>query len=288
RALSYISESHYYGGKLHGIEFYRFIDDIEKNYEARVKAVKEGLKETLGILLHKDNLMLDITGSKEMTGRFAPLAEEFAGKLSGEASKGPDFEFKFNKKNEGFRTASQVQFVSKAGNFRAHGLPYRGELKVLRVIMGYDYLWNNIRVLGGAYGCGATFTRTGVAYFSTYRDPHIKNSIRVFEDAADYIRRFDVSGRDMTKFIIGTVSDLDTPMTPKTEGQRSLMGYMSGISFEDVQKERDEVLACSVSKIRELAPYIDAVIRDDTLVVVGSESKIDENRDIFGKVDNLL
>ena len=288
RALSYISGAYYYGGKLRGIDFYRFIDDLEKNYESRVKAMKEGLQETLDILLHRDNLMLDLTGSKEMAESFSPLAEEFAGRLSDEASKEPDFDFLLTKKNEGFRTASQVQFVSKAGNFISHGLPYRGELKVLRVIMGYDYLWNNIRVLGGAYGCGASFMRTGNAYFSTYRDPHIRNSIQVFESAADYIRKFDVSKRDMTKFIIGTVSDLDTPLTPKAEGQRSLAAYMSGISFEDVQRERDEVLSCSVSKIRELAQYIDAVMKDDTLVVVGSESKIDENRDIFGKVDNLL
>ena len=288
RALSYISDAYYYGDKVHGIDFYRFIDDLEKNYESKVQDMKAGLKETLEILLHKDNLMLDITGSKEMAESFAPLAEEFIGKLSDKASKMPDFEFLRDRKNEGFRTASQVQFVAKAGNFKDHGLPYRGELKVLRVIMGYDYLWNNIRVLGGAYGCGATFMRTGNAFFSTYRDPHIKNSIKVFENAADYIRKFDVSKRDMTKFIIGTVSDLDTPLTPKTEGHRSLAAYMYGISFDDVQRERDEILSCNVSKIRELASYIDALIKDEAFVVVGAESKIDENRDIFGKVDNLL
>ncbi|MBQ9607769.1 MAG: insulinase family protein, partial [Lachnospiraceae bacterium] len=288
RALSYISDAYYYGDKVHGIDFYRFIDDLEKNYESKVQDMKAGLKETLEILLHKDNLMLDITGSKEMAESFAPLAEEFIGKLSDKASKMPDFGFLRDRKNEGFRTASQVQFVAKAGNFKDHGLPYRGELKVLRVIMGYDYLWNNIRVLGGAYGCGATFMRTGNAFFSTYRDPHIKNSIKVFENAADYIRKFDVSKRDMTKFIIGTVSDLDTPLTPKTEGHRSLAAYMYGISFDDVQRERDEILSCNVSKIRELASYIDALIKDEAFVVVGAESKIDENRDIFGKVDNLL
>ncbi len=288
RALSYISDAYYYGGKVHGVDFYRFIEDLDKGFETKANAIKSDLQETLDILLHKDNLMLDITGTKEMYDSFIPLAKEFMGKLSVKKSKVTDFDFSKSKLNEGFRTASQVQFVAKAGNFKKKGLPYRGELKVLRVIMGYDYLWNNIRVLGGAYGCGATFMRTGNAFFATYRDPHLNNSIRVFKKAADYIRKFEVSDRDMTKFIIGTISDLDTPLTPKTEGHRSLAAYMHGIDFADVQRERDEILNCDAGKIRELASYIDAVIADETLVVVGSESKIDANRDIFGKVDNLL
>ncbi len=288
RALSYISGAHYYGEKIHGVDFYRFIEDLEKNFEEKAQEIKSNLQETLDILLHKDNLMLDMTGSSEMVTDFTPLASDFIAKLSRKKSKVTDFDFDLVKKNEGFRTASQVQFVSKAGSFIKHGLPYRGELKVLRVILGYDYLWNNIRVQGGAYGCGASFVRTGLAYFSTYRDPHLKNSIKVFEKAADYIRKFDVSDRDMTKFIIGTISDIDTPLTPKSEGLRSLGAFMSGMTFEDVQRERDEILSCNTAKIRQLAKYIDAVISDDTLVVVGSESKIDKNAGLFGKVDNLL
>lgn len=288
RALSHISDAHFYAEKLLGVDYYRFIDDLEKNFEIKVQTIRASLQETLDILLHKDNLMLDITGSPAMAESFTSVVKDFIGRLSRKKSKVTDFEFDLKKSNEGFRTASQVQFVAKAGSFRKHGLPYRGELRVLRVIMGYDYLWNNIRVLGGAYGCGASFMRTGNAFFSTYRDPHIRNSVNVFKKAADYVRNFDASDRDMTKFVIGTISDLDTPLTPRTEGHRSLAAFMDGLTFEDIQKERDEVLACNKKKIRQLASYIDAVISDDTLVVVGSESKIDKNREIFGKVDNLL
>lgn len=288
RALSYISDSHYYNGKVSGLEFYRFIDDIEKNYDSRVESVKKNLKKTLKILLHKDNLMADITGSEEMAAAFIDELKVFRKRLSGGKSGMTDFRFEHVKRNEGFRSASQVQYVAKAGNYRNHGLSYRGELRVLRVIMGYDYLWNNIRVLGGAYGCGASFLKTGNCYMMTYRDPHLKNSIRVFDEAAGYIREFKASERDMTKFIIGTISDIDTPLTPKAEGLRSLTAYMNNIDFEDVQRERDEILSCTQEKIRELAPYLEAVTKDDTLAVVGSEAKIDANRDLFGKVDNLF
>ena len=288
RALSYISDQHYYKEKMNGVDYYRFIDDIEKNFEDRIGDVRKKLQKTLDILLHRDNLMVDITGSKEMTERLIPLAEGFKNKLSAQASGITDFEFAKVKRNEGFRTASQVQYVAKAGNFKDKGLPYRGELRVLRVIMGYDYLWNNIRVLGGAYGCGAGFLRNGDVYMSTYRDPHLKNSVRVFEEAAGYIRNFKVSKRDMTKFVIGTISDIDTPLTPKTEGVRSLSAYMSGIDSEDVQRERDAILSCNQARIRELAPYIEAMSEAGTLAVVGAEAKLDANRELFGKVDNLF
>ena len=288
RALSYISDLHYYMGKLGGVDFYRFIEDLEKNYEAKASTISKCLDETLGLLLHKDNLMVDITGSREMADILIPCIKQLKRKLSGRASGITDFSFVHEKKNEGFRCASQVQYVSKTGNYMAKGLKYRGELKVLRVILGYDYLWNNIRVLGGAYGCGSLFTKSGFALMTTYRDPHLKNTVRVFEEAADYIRKFNVSDRDMTKFIIGAISDLDTPLTPKAEGVRSLQAYMNGVSFEDVQRERDEVLGCNVNKIRELAAYLDAVVEEDTIAVVGSEAKIDANKDVFRKVDNLF
>ncbi len=288
RAMSYISDQHYYGNKVNGLEFYRFIDDLEKNFEDRVSDLKKNLDETLKFLLHRDNLMVDITGSLEMVEKLIPCIKDLKDKLSSERSGMTDFVFVHEKKNEGFRTAAQVQYVAKAGNFLAKGLRYRGELRVLRVIMGYDYLWNNIRVLGGAYGCGSNFRANGFGYMSTYRDPHLKNSIRIFDEACDYIRNFDVSERDMTKFIIGTISDVDVPLTPQAEGVRSLVAYMDRISYEDVQRERDEILSCNVKKIRELAPYLSAINDENVLTVVGSEAKIDANKDIFGKVENLI
>lgn len=288
RAMSYISDSAYYADNVSGIAFYRFIDELDRNFDGRADETAAKLQELLDIILHRDNLMLDITGSSEALTQIYPLSHKLKIKLAGERSEPASITFKRRKLNEGFKTASQVQFTAKTGNFIRDGLPYRGELRVLRVIMGYDYLWNNIRVLGGAYGCMSLFARTGETHLVTYRDPHLKNSLRVFDGAADYIRNFSVSRRDMTKFIIGTISDVDVPLNPKAEGLRSLSAFMRNISYDEVQHERDEILGCTEAKVRELAPYLAKTMQENNICSVGAEEKIESEKELFFTTESLL
>ena len=160
-------------------------------------------------------------------------------------------------------------------------------MRVLRVILGYDYLWNNVRVTGGAYGCMSSFSRDGFAYFVSYRDPHLKRTIGVFEDAPAYIRSFDADERTMTKYIIGAVGALDHPMTPSTYGKYSLTAYMTGLTEEKARRERAQVLDCQPADIRALAAQIEAFLSDDCLCVVGSDEKVRAEKDRFDKLVKL-
>jgi len=288
RALSYVSDLRYYSEKLTGIDYYNFIDDLDRNFDKRFAGLKAGLEKVRDILLHRDNFMFDMTGSKEAFKTCVKLSKGIKKKLSTVASKPADISFEKKVKNEGFRSAGQVQYVAKAGNFLKEGLEYRGELAVLKVILGYDYLWNNVRVLGGAYGCMSMFARNGNCYLVSYRDPHLKETVEIFDRTADYIRDFTVSKRDMTKYVIGAIAEKDAPLNPKAEGLRSLTAYMGGISFGDAQRERDEILGCSEKTIRELAPYLEKTMKKNVLCVVGSENAVDENRKLFKETGNLL
>ena len=178
--------------------------------------------------------------------------------------------------------------MCRAGNFTQKGLPYTGALKALRVMMGYDYLWTQVRVKGGAYGCMCQFGKTGESYFVSYRDPNLEKTIDVYEKAAEYIRNFDADERTMTQYIIGAVSELDMPMTPSAKGTYSLAGYMTNYSYEQVQKERDELLATVPETIRGLAEYISAFMQDESLCVVGNEDKIKQQKEVFAKTDYLF
>ena len=100
---------------------------------------------------------------------------------------------------------------ARTGNFIDHGASYTGALQILKVILSYDYLWQNIRVKGGAYGCMSSFNRIGEGYLVSYRDPHLKRTMDVYEGVVDYLKNFAVSDRDMNKYIIGTISNLDQP-----------------------------------------------------------------------------
>jgi Zn-dependent M16 (insulinase) family peptidase len=165
---------------------------------------------------------------------------------------------------------------------------YTGALRVLKVMLRYDYLWINVRVKGGAYGIMCNFGKTGDSYLVSYRDPNLKKTVDIFEKTSDYLRDFHADERTMTKYIIGAVSDMDVPMTPAVKGSRSSSAYLTNLDFEEIQRERDEVLACSQESIRTLAGYLDAIMSQEAVCVVGNGQSIGENREMFMKVENLF
>jgi Zn-dependent M16 (insulinase) family peptidase len=161
-------------------------------------------------------------------------------------------------------------------------------LRVLKVLMGYEYLWNQVRIQGGAYGCMCNFGLTGLSFFVSYRDPHLERTVQVFKEAASFIREYQADERTVTKFIIGALGDLDTPMTPAMKGAYGLSAYMSGMTYAWLQRERDELLGIDEGKLRALHHYIEAFIEDDCFCVVGSEEKLRENEGLFMSVKPLF
>ena len=194
---------------------------------------------------------------------------------------------KTSRKNEGFLTPAKVQYVARSGNFKEKGYAYTGVLRVLKVIMSYEYLWGNIRVTGGAYGCSGSFGRNGDTNFVSYRDPHLRRTNEVYMGIPEYLEHFETDSRDMTKYVIGTVSDMDTPLTPAGKGRRCLNAYMSGLTVEAMQRERDEVLSADQEDIRALAPLMRAVLDQDCICVLGNEEKLKASSDMFLKLEEL-
>lgn len=288
RALSYLSRTAAVSDQVKGIPFYRMLEELDGNFEAHQEEMTEKLQQLTVCLFRPENLMVDYTAQRESLKNVEEQIEAFRNSLHtepiGEASYQPETE----RKNEGFMSSSQVQYVCRAGNFCRKGLSYTGALKALKVMMGYDYLWTQVRVKGGAYGCMCNFGKTGESYFVSYRDPNLEKTVDVYEKAADYIRNFDADERTMTQYIIGAVSELDMPMTPSAKGTYSLAGYMTHYPFELVQKERDELLAAVPETIRGLADYISAFMEDDCLCVVGNEEKIRQQEALFKEIDYLF
>jgi len=185
-----------------------------------------------------------------------------------------EYKFEFLTKNEGLLTSSKVQYVAKAYNFRKLGYDYTGSLEVLRTIISLDYLWNRVRVTGGAYGAMVGFNRNGNMYFTSYRDPNLINTLKVYDEAYKYLKDFTCNEREMRKYIIGTISKMDTPLTPSMKGQLATARYISKVSHEDLQKERDEVLSTKEEDIRELSDLVKDVMDKNNLSVLGNERTI--------------
>ena len=189
--------------------------------------------------------------------------------------------------NEGFKTAGQVQYVARSGNFRERGIPYHGSFRVVRAMLSYGYLWNEVRVKGGAYGVMCNFPNSGEGYFVSYRDPKLAETNETYKNVAEYLRKYEADEREMTKNIIGTISSVDTPLPPKAKGNRSMTAYFIGLPFEEIQKERDEILSTSVEDIRRAGDMVDALLADGKICVLGNEEKVKENVQLFGIVDTL-
>ena len=288
RALSYTSPMSKFKDDTDGIGFYEAVKVIEEDFEGQKETLIRNLKEIARRIFRADNLMLSYTSSEEglepMTKAFAAVKDSLytGGEVTDEACV-----LHCRKRNEGFKTSSKVQYVARVGNFIDGGQKYSGTLQILKVILGYDYLWQNIRVKGGAYGCMSNFNRIGDAYLISYRDPNLERTMEVYEGVVDYLKNFNVSDRDMNKFIIGTMSSLDRPMNPAAKGARSMNLYMNRVSEEMIRSERGQILDAQQDDIRALADVVKAMLDQNLLCVIGSEEKIEEQKDMFLEVKTL-
>ena len=287
RGLSGISYEQYYWENIRGISYYKFIDELDKNYDERKEECKEKLREVMEQVFCPANLIVSYTSDEAGYAQMPQLLQDFVKELYPDIPRQDKELPVLTKSREGFMTSSQVQYVARIGNYKDDGFEYNGCLKILSVIMNYEYLWTNIRVKGGAYGCMSGFYRNGDSYFVSYRDPNLEKTNEVFEGIPEFVENFTVDERDMDKYIIGTISDIDQPLTPKAKAGRALSAYMTGLTYEKMQKEREEILAASQESIRALAPMLKAVIDDDIVCAVGNAEKIGES-ELFEVKENLF
>lgn len=288
RSMSSFSRYALYQDELKGIAFYRSICRIEKELSESPKNVSDKLAAIAKKLFARNRMLISFTGNNKAYGNAKPSLEKVIAGFDKMSAVGNQAEVNFNTAKEAFIDASQIQYVAKTGDFICEGYEYTGALRLLRIILSYDYLWINVRVKGGAYGCMNTFLRSGESYFVSYRDPNLSDTLDVYDRIPEYIKSFSPDERDMTKYIIGTFSALDTPMNPEAKGSRSLSAYLEGITYEQIQKERNEILNAQPEDIRRLADLVEAVLKKDSICVIGNENMIKESAGLFENVEKLI
>lgn len=283
RAFSYIRSSSYYNELVDGISEYQFIEDLCLNFETKYEEIITNLEKVIKLIFRKENLIISYTATNNAYDKYLT---DFVNSLYKEEVQKGKFEFTPNLLNEGFRTPSTVQYVARVGNFKEVG-NYTGAFQVFAMALRYDYLWMQVRVLGGAYGCMSNFTRNGNVYFVSYRDPNLEKTMDVYMNVPNYIDSFNPSTDDLTKYIIGAIGMLDTPLSPKDKGARSFLAYLQNVTYEDLKQERHEVLNVTLDDIKALKPLIEKALNDNALCVIGNENKIEDSK-IFKEKKNLF
>lgn len=303
RCDSYYCQAGMFNELTSGIAYYDFLIDADKNFDIRKNTIIEVFDALMKIIFTSDNAIVSLTcdekgrdiANEELAVLFDSLHDDgesvkgfeaLSGSVDGSFVDGD--EFKLVQKNEGFKFAGQVQYVARTGNFRdGDGYEYNGAFSVLKTILGYGYLWEKVRVTGGAYGCMVNFSKNGAGYFVSYRDPKLAQTNDVFESVPDYIAEFDENEEEMTKYVIGTIGRLDTPMNPAAKGARDFALYYAGVTYDELAKARTQVIDATPSDIRALAPLTAKILGCGNICVIGNESKIEENKELFNEIKTL-
>lgn len=288
RAASYYSPGSNFQDRIGGIGYFRFLEALDENFESEKETLKANMKKLLHMIFRKENLMVSVTADAEGYDRVTGPVSEMMEKLYQDPVEVGAIRYELEQKNEGFTTAGQVQYVAVSGNFREAGFAYTGALRILKVLLSYDYLWMNVRVKGGAYGCMSGFRRTGDSFMVSYRDPHLAQTLDVFAGTPEYLRQFDADEREMTKYIIGTISELDTPLNPSAKGALSLNAWFAGVTEADFQQERDEILKAQPEDIRALADLVESILKPGHLCVVGSETALKKHQEKLKQIEPLV
>ena len=268
--------------------YYEFLKELSADFAGRAEDTLAKLRQLLGIFFESSKYLLAYSCEESERMLVLEQALNFAALLpqSAVAGKTPQF-LEAPGENEGIMTPGKVQYVAAGGDFHKFGYQFHGAMKVLEIILRYEYLWTKIRVQGGAYGATARFDRNGTMFFASYRDPKLKESLQAYYGMPSWLEKLELSERELTKYIIGTISGLDTPLTNSMRLEQAGVYHLKQVDTAMRQQMRSEIIDLTNADLQKLAPLIRDTLSEKYLCVVGSSQSIEANKNIFTKTQHI-
>lgn len=288
RACAYFNAADAEEELLDGIESYIVEKRLLDSFESCGDGLLDELCELVASVVNRRSLLASVAAPTEYRSRIDSAMHSFADGL-------PSFEVParaarraLGRLNEGILTASSVQYCAKAGNLFDAGYKYDGAYMILSSMLNNDYLYPELRMKGGAYGYSCSFSAaSGNVSLSTYRDPALSETYRVFDLCGDFIRRKTPSTEELDRYIVGTFGKIDRPLTPYASVARSLNAYMSDRSYESMCADREAMLSADAARLRSLAGSMDDVLSQGFVCTVGNEERLLSERELFGTLLRL-
>ena len=278
---------------INGISFNMFLNELLKKYDENVLLIFNNLNISYSSILNNKDIFFDFLCSydnqKMCKDGIKKIKDGFnCIKIDNENNFLEFFDInKFDRvsKSEGFITNSDVNFVSRVGKFNNK---YTGVLQLVKTILSYDYLWTNIRVLGGAYGMGVKINREGNICFTTYRDPNLSKSDIVFKDIIKYLENINFSDEILTKYKIGTIGTIDMTLNDVMRHERNVRLYLLNITNEELNRERSEILDANIFDIKNTINILREVIYTNEICSLISEKNREEGKEYYKNVKDLF
>jgi presequence protease len=282
RLRSYYSVDGIFDEITQGYDYYTFIHHLNQNLDDSMSGLISRLTGIAKKIFTRENLMVGITCSKEDYPLFVKHLTRFAGNLPVGKPVYQTWVMIPEVRNEGFLTSSRVQYVNMGGNFRKLGYSWNGSMLVLNQIVSRDWLNQQIRVVGGAYGGYSTISSNGNISMVSYRDPNLTETYENFRATAAFLKNFEADETGMTQYIIGTIARLDQPLRTSQQGERAFYNFFTGLKEADYQKERDEVMGTTSTMIRSYADMISKVVKQNMHCTYGNAEKLEGSKEYFG------
>jgi len=287
RCLSYLSYRDKYSQIVKGIDFYENLKNIMSDFENNSDMIIEKIKKIIKKIFNKNGLTVGLVCGNDNYKNIYSYIESFCGKLNSFDFINKNIILEKDSLNEAFLIESEVQYNAAAFDYTKFGGNFNGRMLVLEKIIGSDYLWTRIRLEGGAYGGGCSFSRRGLFYLYSYRDPNAEKTFKAYQEIPLYLKNMEFSERELRKYIIGTINILDRPLKLSQIMDKILKRKLSLISDEKRQAERDAVLNVNKNDISEFSEMFEEGFKNSVVCSFGSESVLKEENRRFGIIKNI-
>ena len=277
RLRSHFTESGWLTEKLSGISYLFFIRKLTEKVESNWSAIHADLEDMLRLLINRKAMIVNVTVDGDAWSRMEPQLYRFFDELPTATPHIVRWTPDECEKYEGLTIPAQVNYVGKGAGLYSMGYQHHGSSKVIARYLRNSWLWDRVRVQGGAYGAFCIFNSlSGVLTMVSYRDPNLVKTITAFDEAVEFLRTMNLSRAELTKGIIGAIGDMDSYMLPDEKGYTSMLWYLNGNDAESRQQMRNEILSTTPHDFTAFADVLDMVRRQGIIKALGSESAIGE------------
>ena len=289
RLNAYMSPRGEYNEYANGVAYYKYLTEVKEQLESKNYQALDDLNRVKEMLVSAYQTDILIMCEKEQSEYALDQTEKFIDTLPNHQY--PKAEIKLfgeGKKNEGIIIPSNVMYVGMGYNYKLLDYAYDARMLVVKKYLTSVFLWDHIRLLGGAYGAMMSIDKTGMLSFVSYRDPKVKETIDAYRKIPQDLKGLQLSSQDINKLIIGTISSVDAPMPIYVQGRKLLNDIYKKDSWEKQQKNREIILSTTAKDISDQFELFDEVINNSNICVVGAEGKLQENKELFDNIYSVM
>lgn len=287
RIYSSLSAAAMYENLISGISYYEFLSELYERFDEKYSELTKKLQQVYHQIMQRGNLLISVSAEP----RYTKVINEHLAHLIKSLPEHNQIKYAYELTpkitHEGYLVSTNVQSVAKGFNYRKLGYEFDGALYVVNNILDSTYLWDKVRLQGGAYGCELSIGRDGNVVMCSSCDPELTKTLETYNGISEFLRNIELNQEELLKYIIGTIGGMDIPLTMEQKSEKALTYYLCGISHETIQLTRSQIIKTTLEDIRRLAYLFEESKSSHAVCVIGNSNKLNKNKDLFDFIKSL-